>query len=190
MTNSKRIRLYRSTPPWSKTVTVRQITVGGFLELARLLAHRSALLVLNSKRSITAADIISSVKKDDLAAFADLIVDGEVRMFWRRWATKRNNGMLMDVSGEVDDWPLMLKALNFDGKRSRPGSLVSDIQQICRIFPGLDPLTIEKSWPMEYFLRFCEGLSDEARAVDPTVDTRAQASPAAAFMNIKGIGVQ
>lgn len=156
----------RRGPIW-KRVAVGQITVAGFLELLRLLVSKSSEVRLQADRDITAEDLIRALREPEFNALADSVVKGQPAGFFSRWLSLRNVRALYEASGRVNNWGRIFSCVDWTAKKKRRGSLVGDVQTICRIFPGLDPMTVQNEWPMEDFLTFVDAMNLEAADSEP-----------------------
>jgi len=161
---SVRVRLWRWRPPFCRTVAVRPITVRGFLDLVRVAARRAAEVRTLAGKDITGEDIIRAMREPEFLAFADAVTragsaGSPEAGFLGRWLSHWNVAALLRASAAVNDWPRFLGCLNLTGKRNRGGSLIGDVQAICRLFPGLDPMRMQDEWAMEDFLNFCDALN-------------------------------
>lgn len=181
--------LYRMGLPWRMTVTVGPITVGAFMGLVRAVAHKASEVRTLARRDITGEDLIRAFREPEFLAFADAVVKGRPSEFFGAWLSTRNLLALMDASARVNDWRRILSCLNLSGEKpKRRGSLMGDIQIICRMFPGLDPMSVE-DWPMEKFLTFCESLNLMQQGDDPTADPECRPTAMQGLAGLPGLGI-
>ena len=176
MDRRARLRLIRLSPPFSRTVEIRRITIGGFLELVRFMAPRAAQAVLASKEPLTDAGLIRAcADAESLAAFADLVAVDQPVGFLRGYMhgrlggffARRNTDALLAACRAVEgegQWTRFIGCLNrgveTKGNR-RPkrqgGGLMADVMTLSGIM-GLDPMLILR-WDMQEFLNLCEALN-------------------------------
>lgn len=170
MQRASRFSLWRLWPPFRRVVTVRRITVGGFLDLVRLLAARLATVRVESARSITEADVLRVMGESELCAFADLVTDGQPVGYLRAWLggygmgpmTHWNIQKLLAASREAEGdggWTRILGCLRLDPNppaTEQKGGLMADVVALSRML-GLDPMAI-RSWSMQEFIDMRETL--------------------------------
>ena len=155
-----RVRLWKPLPPFSKSVTVGQITVAGFLELLRLLVTKAAAVRVAAGRDLSPEELIRELREPEFNALADSVCKGQEVGFFSGWLSLRNVRALYAASFKVNNWQRIFSCVDWTGtKKKRKGSLVGDIQAMCLIFRGLDPMVIQNEWPMEDFLSFIDAMN-------------------------------
>lgn len=160
---SVQVRLFRPLPPFVKRVTVGQITVAGFLELLRLLIGKASEVRLQAGVALSPEDLIRELREPEFNALADSVCQDEHAGFFSSWLSLRNVRTIYLASFKVNNWPRIFSCVDWTAtKKKRRGSLMSDIQVVCQIFPGLDPMTVQNDWPMEDFLSFVDAMNLQA----------------------------
>lgn len=184
------VKLFRAIPPWIKRVVIGQVSVGGFVEIARAAANKTAELKVATVADITGEQIIRSLREPEFCLFADCVTVGARPGYFSSWMSLRNFRAIMDASALTNDWPRLMAILNFDGKTPhKRGGIMSDLQAIARMFPGLDPMTIMREWAMEDFLSFCDSLNLQATSEDPTEDPDVRPLSLSALTMVPGVEV-
>jgi hypothetical protein len=163
-----RVRLWRPSPPFLKSVTVGQITVAGFMELLRLLVSKASDVYVAAGKDLTAEDLIRALREPEFNALADSVCQNEEAGFFHRWLSLRNVRAIYAASFRVNDWSRIFSCVDWTAgkaKKKRKGSLVNDIQVISQLY-HTDPMTIH-AWPMEFFLAFVAAMNLQAEADEP-----------------------
>lgn len=178
------VRLWRAAPPFTKRVTVGQITVAGFLELLRLLVGKAAEVRTLAGRDVSPEELIRELREPEFNALADSVCRGEEAGFFSRWLSLRNVRAIYLASFKVNNWTRIFSCVDWSGqKKRRKGSLVGDIQAMCMMFPGLDPMTVQNEWPMEDFLAFIDAMNLTIEQDEP------EPMPIQALGMIPGVGI-
>src|SRR3990170_814950 len=154
-----KVRLWRPLPPFVKSVTVGQITVAGFLELLRLLVTKASSVRVQAGRDLTPEELIRELREPEFNALADSVCKGQEAGFFSQWLSLRNVRTIYLASFRVNDWQRIFACVDWTAKKKRKGSLISDIHALCHIFPGLDVMTVQNEWPMEFFLAQVDALN-------------------------------
>lgn len=193
-----RLVLWRFLPPFRKTVQVRRITIGGFLDLVRTVAPKAAAAVVQSDKPLTDVDLIrAAADAETMAYFADLVAVDHPVGFLRGWLrgrlagvfARRNTEALLAACRRVEgdgQWTRFLGQLTRPGQagsgkpqRGKGGGLMADVLTLSGLM-GVDPVTV-LSWPMQDFLSLCDALNMAAQervSADPTMDPDAEPSAA------------
>lgn len=196
------LTLWRLSPPFRRAVEVRQITVGGFLDLVRTVAPKAAAALVKSGRPLTDVDLIRAcADADTMAGFADLVLVDQPVGFMRGWLdgrlggffARRNTDALLAACRVVEgdgQWTRFLSCLNrgTPGQDERKpkgkgGGLMADVLTVSGLL-GLDPNQIRRDWFLRDFLDMCDSLNLMATArqyEDPTMDPDAEPSPGLAI---------
>jgi hypothetical protein len=195
-----RLILWRLAPPFRAAVSVRRISVGGFLDLVRSVAPKAAKALLAAKGPLTNEGLIHAcADADTLASFADLVCEDQPIGFLRPWLhgrlggafARRNTAALLSACREVEgdgQWTRFLGCLNQGGggttaKKER-GGLAADVVTLCQM--GLGRYADLLAMPMQDFLNLCDALNLGLRAAensDPLVDPDCEASD----VNVPGL---
>jgi hypothetical protein len=156
-------RLWRFLPPFTRTVTLRQITVQGFMDMVR--------------------GWILSGGKLDIEHFIARAVPFTSDLTKRRflaWSSRRNAERMVEAATTIHNWRRLYSCLNLTGKPKKGAGIWNDVITLARIW-STSPEAI-LSWPMEHFLDVVDsmaaGIERERRAEDPTIDPQAEAVPA------------
>jgi len=178
------VRLWKPLPPFSKSVTVGQITVAGFLELLRLLVTKASTVRVHAGRDVTPEELIRELREPEFNALADSVCKGQEAGFFSKWLSLRNVRTLYLASFKVNNWQRIFACVDWSAaKKKRKGSLIGDIQALCLVFHGLDPMTIQNEWPMEDFLAFVDAMNLSVQEDEP------EPMPLEALGMIPGVGI-
>ena len=182
-------------------VSVRQITVGGYLSLVRSMAPRVAEAMVKSEKPLTDIELIHACATSEaISLFADLVCVNKPVGFIKRWCGNQIDGTpegllvrgnveaLLAASRDVEgdgQWTRFLGCLNrgpqsgetVKQKKQRGGGLYADVLDVARIFNVLPQAVMEQ--PLRDFLDLCDGLnmaSANQPISDPTLDPESEAS--------------
>lgn len=169
-----RVKLFRLTPPFLKTVTIGQITVGGFIDLVRMIIRRSAEIHLTLGQAVDETAFLAAGWSGEMSAFADSIAVNQPAGFLEDWCSgpcaKRNLAAFLAASRRAEGpggWTRIYGTINVPGTQrpERQGSIMGDVQAISQIFGGIDPTAVF-SWPMQTFLDVCDGLNMQMKRAE------------------------
>ena len=153
-------RLWRFLPPFTRTVTLRQITVQGFMDMVRGWLGKGG-----------------RIGRDDFIAHAVTFLAGAAKM--RSWATQRNALRLLEAAAEIHNWDRLYGCLNLTGKPKKGLGIMGDVHSLARIWNVIPDVVL--GLPMERFLDtvdfYCAKIEYERRSEDPTLDPDAEAAP-------------
>lgn len=178
------VRLWRPLPPFVRSVTVGQITVAGFLELLRLLVTKASSVRVQAGRDVSPEELIRELREPEFNALADAVCKGQEAGFFSRWLSLRNVRAIYLASFKVNDWTRIFSCVDWTAKKKkRKGSLIGDIQAMCLMFPGMDPMVVQNEWPMEDFLSFVDAMNLQISEDEP------EPMPTDALLAIRGVEV-
>lgn len=180
----------------SVTVTVYQVTLGGFIEALRA-AGESVMRYRETVRpgapALSQEDVWLALSHPDVCcSVADVLCPDQPRDWYRPWHSKDNHFRMLDAARKTSDWDRLIKQIQFPGaegqpaataRRKRGGTLYSDALLLGQII-HVNPQEIIDVWPMERFLDLCEAVirdteaaQEEERYSDPTWDPEAKPTP-------------
>lgn len=192
MERRARFTLHSLSPPFRRRVSVRRITVGGFLDLVRTLAPRAAEALLRSKQPLTDVGLIRAcADAESVSIFADLVAVNQPIGFMHPWLhgglggafARRNTAALLSACREVEgegQWTRFLGTLNRGGgkpAKQERGGLAADAADLCRM--GFGTWQGIMDTPLQDFLNLCDAVKVGAKAsgtLDPTLDPDAEPS--------------
>jgi hypothetical protein len=189
-----RLVLWRPWPPFRKAVTVRAITVGGYLQLLeRTKARIEALARAGKGEQPDLALVIASLfREEEIAALADLVCLRQRPGFFRAWLPSgflcwllrprlarayagAQIDRLLQASREAEGengWSRIIASTlrvpepGAKRQKGQGGGLMADLIVLSKML-GLDPLEIRDTWSMQDFLTLCESLNLIAAQAEP-----------------------
>jgi hypothetical protein len=155
-------RLWRFLPPFTRTVTLRQISVQGFMDMVRGWILTGGPLGL----------------EHFIARAVPFTADMTDRQF-ARWSTRRNAERVVTAATTIHNWPRLYGCLNLTGKPRKGAGIWDDVISMAQMW-AVSPEVILQ-WPMEHFLNVTDSLVMKAeramRSEDPTLDPDADPMP-------------
>jgi hypothetical protein len=172
-------RLWRFLPPFTRTVTLRQISVQGFMDLVRIWVSKISAQRINNGGPITGDDILKADSREQFITSADLFAIGLRARWFSGWASSKNAGRMIDATIKIHNWSRLFGCLNLTGKPKKGAGIMGDVMTLARIW-STSPESI-LNWPMEQFLDVVDSMSaqieHDRRAEDPTLDPNADPMP-------------
>lgn len=198
-----RFRLWRLSPPFTRAVEVHRITVGGFLDLVRLVAPKVAAQMVAAGRGLSDQEFIrSAADAETVSAAADLLlVDQPVGMLhgWLHGRlggafAKGNTRRLLDASRAVEgegQWTRFLGCINRPAaqegagapKSKERGGMGADVDFVAARL-GLPPPDVE-AWELQSFLNFCDRITARLDSEDGAA---ADADEPVPISDLEGLG--